>query len=87
MRVTSLHPRVGVEISGVAAERLSQPTIVTEIRHTVHEHGFALLRGIRLTADSAMALAQLLGNPKSGIDLNSRMSSIPSLFYWGIWVK
>ena len=57
MRVTSLHPLFGVEISGIAAEQLTQPALVTKIQHTVHEYGFALLRGIRLTADSAMTLA------------------------------
>ena len=66
MQITALHPLFGVEISGVAAESLSQPALATELRQRVHEHGFVLLRGIRLTADSAMTLAQLLGNPEIG---------------------
>ena len=83
MRVTSLHPLFGVEISGVAAERLSQPAIATEIRHTVHEHGFALLRGIRLTADSAMTLARLLGNPEIGYRPEFTHDQYPELVLLG----
>tara|TARA_B100000676_G_scaffold225502_1_gene223135 strand:- start:266 stop:634 length:369 start_codon:yes stop_codon:yes gene_type:complete len=83
MRVTSLHPLFGVEISGVGADKLSQPAIATEIRHTVHEHGFALLRGIRLTADSAMALARLLGNPEIGYRPEFTHEQYPELVLLG----
>tara|TARA_Y100001960_G_C14693551_1_gene837744 strand:- start:80 stop:952 length:873 start_codon:yes stop_codon:yes gene_type:complete len=66
MRTSSLHPCFGVGISGVTPEQLAQAEFVDSLLQTVHEHGFVLLRGIGLNADSAMALARLLGNPEQG---------------------
>ncbi len=66
MNTSSLHPCFGTAISGVTADHLAQPECVNQILRTVHEHGFALLRSIRLDADSAMVLARLLGHPELG---------------------
>ena len=83
MQITALHPLFGVEISGVAAESLSQPALATELRQRVHEHGFVLLRGIRLTADSAMTLARLLGNPEIGYRPEFTHDQYPELVLLG----
>jgi len=66
IQTSALHPCFGATISGVTAEHLAQPESVETVLQTVHEHGFALLRGIHLNADRAMVLARLLGNPEPG---------------------
>jgi taurine dioxygenase len=66
MHYENLHPYFGVRISGIESDNLNISSTVDQIKQSVHEHGFVLLKGLELNPDSIMSLANSLGEPELG---------------------